>query len=809
MISQTRRLSLTLTLGLVAVGSQAQNPAVTVQVNATAGRHPINPNVYGLAYASRSVLTDLNVPFNRWGGNNTSRYNWLQNADNRGSDWYFQSVPYGSATAGAEADAFIDDTFGGGAQVGMTVPTVGWVAKLGAQRSKLSSFSISKYGPQTDADWTWFPDAGNGVRTTGGYVVGNDKTDANVPADALFQKAWIQHIAQRSGSAATGGVRYYVLDNEPSIWFATHRDVHPEGARMAEIRDKFVDYSARIKEADPSALIVGPEEWGWTGYFYSGYDQQYAAAHGWGNFPDRVANGGADYLPWLLQQLRQHEVNTGRRALDVFTVHYYPQGGEYGSDVSTAMKLRRNRSTRSLWDPNYVDETWVADKVRLIPRLAQWVADHYPGLPIGITEYNWGAEDDMNGATAQADVLGIFGREKLDLAARWTTPAASTPTYKAIKIYRNYDGNRSTFGDVSIAASVPNPDNVSSFAAVRSVDGALTVMVVAKQLSGTTPITVALTGFTPGGPAQVWQLDSATGNITRRADVATSASGFGTSVPSPSVTLFVVPSAAPARLRGDFNADRQADLLWQHANGQLQIWTMDGTKRTAVSATTPAAESEPNWRVAATPDINGDGKSDILWRHALTGALRLWTMNGSVRTGVLTPTPASVPDLNWRVAASGDFNADGKPDILWRHALSGRNVVWLMDGATRLSGQFLTPDTVADTGWQMAGAADFNSDGKPDIVWRHVVSGKAVVWLMDGTTRISGLFPTPAGLSDANWQLASVADFDDDGQPDLLWHHATSGKNVAWLMNGLTRTFGLLTTPDAQPDTAWALMGPR
>ena len=105
-----------------------------------------------------------------------------------------------------------------------------------------------------------------------------------------------------------------------------------------------------------------------------------------------------------------------------------------------------------------------------------WVAAYYPGTKVGITEYNWGAEGHINGATAQADILGIFGREGLDVATRWTTPDASTPTYQAMKLYRNYDGNNSTFGDTSISVAVPNPDILSAFAAIRSSDGSLTAM---------------------------------------------------------------------------------------------------------------------------------------------------------------------------------------------------------------------------------------------------------------------------------------------------------------------------------------------
>jgi hypothetical protein len=138
----------------------------------------------------------------------------------------------------------------------------------------------------------------------------------------------------------------------------------------------------------------------------------------------------------------------------------------------------------------------------LIPRLRNWADKYYAaGTPIGITEYNWGAEGHINGATTQADVLGIFGREGLSLATRWTTPDASTPTYKAIKMYRNYDGNQSSFGDVSVSAGGPNPDNVAVFAAQRTSDNALTVIVISKYLSGTTPVSIALNNFASTGVA--------------------------------------------------------------------------------------------------------------------------------------------------------------------------------------------------------------------------------------------------------------------------------------------------------------------
>jgi len=537
----------------VAIAAPVAQSAITIGVDVAGNRHPINPSIYGVAHATTAALNDLNSPLNRNGGNNTTRYNWQQNADNRGNDWYYQSIADSSTTPGARGDQFIASSRAAGAEPMLTIPLIDWVAKVGPNRSKLASFSIAKYGAQTGNDAQWMPDAGNGIRTNGQFVTGNDPNDANVPSTSQLQQQWVQHLVSQWGTRANGGVRYYILDNEPSLWHSTHRDVHPTGQTLDEIRDKIIDYASRIKAVDPSALVVGPEEWGWSGYLFSGYDQQYGGQHGWSSLPDRASHGGADYLPWLLSALRQEATTNGRRLLDVFTVHYYPQGGEFSNDVSQAMQLRRNRSTRSLWDPAYVDETWINDRVQLIPRLKSWVNTSYPGTPVGITEYNWGAENHINGATTQADIYGIFGREGLDMAARWTTPAASTPTYKAMKMYRNYDGNRSTFGDTSVAASVPTPDSVSAFAAQRSSDGALTIMIIGKALSGSTPATVSLANYTPASTAQVWQLTSANA-IARLADVNVNGTSLSITVPPQSITLLVVSTAgnlpgAPGNLR--------------------------------------------------------------------------------------------------------------------------------------------------------------------------------------------------------------------------------------------------------------------
>ena len=531
------------------VGSN-QVVSSTIKVDAAAGRHAINSLIYGLQGASTQTLLDLNSGLSRSGGNTATTYNWQQNASNHASDWYFESISEASANPGDTVDSFISSARAAKAQAMVTIPTIGWVAKLGANRGKLSSFSYQKYGAQQAYDG-WMPDAGNGVMTNGQFVMGNDPNDANTPSDSTFQQNWIKHITGLFGTAANGGVSYYLLDNEPGIWHSTHRDIHPTGATMDEIKNNTIDYAAKIKAADPSAQIVGPEEWGWSGYLYSGYDAQYGGAHGWSNLPDRAAHGNMDMMPWLLSSLKSYDAANKTKSLDVFSLHYYPQGGEYSSDTSTNMQLLRNRSTRSLWDPAYTDTSWINAQVQLIPRMKGWVSSYYPGLKTAITEYNWGADGHINGATTQADIWGIFGREGLDLATRWTTPDSSTPTYKAMKMFRNVDGNNTGLGDVSVSDVAPDPDSLSSFAATRSSDGALTVMLINKALSGTAQATVSLANFTPASTtAQAWQLTSANAinalpNPTVSI-VANTAPTLTLSLPAQSVTLVVVPAAQAA-----------------------------------------------------------------------------------------------------------------------------------------------------------------------------------------------------------------------------------------------------------------------
>jgi Glycoside hydrolase family 44 len=527
----------------------ATNVGWTIRVEPGSDRHSIDPRIYGVAYADSNDLQQLNATLNRQGGNNTSRYNWLANADNRANDYFFLSIPYDSPTPGEHVDQFVVDTRNGGAEPSLTIPMLDWVARVGPSREWLWSYSVAKYGTQKASE-PFRPDCGNGVRPDGSWILNNNPADANIAAGPEFQQGWLNHLVQRWGTSANGGVRYYHLDNEPGIWHASHRDVHPAGATMKEMRGKLVAYATRIKATDPGALVLGPEEWHFFGSVFSGADSQYDATNGFrGVFPDRSAHGNSDVYPYLLRELSTASASAGRRLLDVCSIHYYPQGGEFSDDVTPAIQQLRNRSTRSLWDPTYVEENWLADNpltknVRLIPRMKAWVKSYFPGTQIGLTEYNWGAEQHINGATAQADILGILGREGLDLAERWTTPSSGSPAFKAFQMYRNYDGAHSGFGEISVKVSNPaSPDLLAVFAAQRSLDSALTLMLVHKALSTSTSVTLALTNFA-ASDAQVWRLTSAN-NIDRLADKRVTDGTVQVDLPSQSITLLILADRAP------------------------------------------------------------------------------------------------------------------------------------------------------------------------------------------------------------------------------------------------------------------------
>ena len=228
---------------------------------------------------------------------------------------------------------------------------------------------------------------------------------------------------------------------------------------------------------------------------------------------------------------------------------------------------------------------------------------------------------------------------------------------------------------------------------------------------------------------------------------------------------------------------------------------MDLREYAPASLTYPGSESlyripDTNWEIAGTGDFNDDGQVDILWRYYGTGGAQgynvVWYMNGATNIGSVYLY--AVTDTNWRIVGTGDFNGDGKTDILWRYygtgGAQGYNVVWYMNGINCTTSDYIY--ALADTNWKIEATGDFNGDGKPDIVWRNYGTGWAqgynVVWFMDGKTNTTSVYLDT--VTDTAWRMGGTGDFNGDGKTDILWRYYgtgwAQGYNVLWYMNGAT-----------------------
>jgi hypothetical protein len=554
----------------LALWSQQPTHAASVpplEVDAARDRHPISPDIYGMNQgADPALVRELRVPVLRSGGTAANRYNWQVDSGNTGADGYFTGGNgHDSPTPGAAADAFVRANRANGAKSILTIPIIGYINNDSQWNC---SYPRSQYPNQSAYNRYG---CGNGRDAAGNYIFLSEPPGNSRPADAAFMRGWVEYLVRTHGPAAQGGVAIYQMGHEPSKWDEQHYDVHPGRVGYDELVNLTTPYAAMIKAADPGAQVLGPSDYGWAAFIGEGTSQDDRFIHGMG------------FAEYYLQQMRAADVRYGKRLLDYFDEHYYPTPDDsdtfntYGCLAfcpagNAETQRNRLRSTASLWDPRYVEQNTIGrslakdatysrvdpgdtpGSIRLIPRFKKWVAQRYPDTKIALTEYNWGALDHINGALAQADVLGIFGREGLDLATLAGPPAANQPGAFAFRMYRNYDGRGGSFGDISFSASSQGyPYNVASdrlaiFAAQRSSDGATTLMIINKQAAGDLSPPVKLLNVPNTGTAEVWRYSPANlGQIvpvTAALDI--SSGNVQLTYPASSITLVVIPARAGA-----------------------------------------------------------------------------------------------------------------------------------------------------------------------------------------------------------------------------------------------------------------------
>ena len=573
-------LAIIAAIGMSCLMAAAQQAGPALSIDANAGRHAISPDIYGINFywdtgspvnpARVAAAPALRPTIRRWGGNNTSDYNWQLDVWNNDSDWFYEVLP-GAPTPFTSFNPFADLARTTGGKILATVPVLGWLPNA---RKEMCSFNQAKYPnqckidpyyqyhPMTCGDGIVYATACGSTTATDGkapsnpqYIV-NDPNDAYGQYDQNFQAQWVQYLISRYGKGNQGGVAVYSLDNEPIWWDTTHRDIHPNPYTYDENLSSNIAYAAAIKQADPTAQVSGPVADGWESLFFSKKDivSGWSSKSGtyWGNPVDRNAHNGVAFLPWYLQQMKQYEQQHGTRILDILDVHAYYQPDALGGAETAALDALRLDSTREFWDPTYKvsGNYWIVDPDNngaqiapmLIPRLQQMVKDNYPNTKIGISEYNWTGQGTLNGGLAQAEILGIFGWQGLDMATLWGPPSPTDPVALAFQMYRNYDGIGGAFGETSVQATSADRSSLSIYGAVRS-DLNLTAMVINKT-GNDLSTTLSLANFSSGPVAHVWRYSNANlGAIVAQADVPTAANGLAAVFPANSVTLLVIPPA--------------------------------------------------------------------------------------------------------------------------------------------------------------------------------------------------------------------------------------------------------------------------
>jgi hypothetical protein len=611
----TKSGSVTVTLSPPAVASgpaltvDAGNQTHAISPNI----YGMNAYLMGDSATDAAAVAKANITIDRWGGNSTERYNYQLDATNTIDDWFFENVSGTGGdgwlpVSGVKAfDALVESNNTNGITTLGTMPVLGWVAK----DSTSCSFPQTTYPNQlavngkpafsTDGRECGsgiYPDGVSGCTNSNGCNIPSDSAVTSIAepppalpaasavnttwAKATWPGSWTEYLVNKFGAGNSGaGVAVYDMDNEPSWWDSNDFDVHPLPFTYDEVTNGGIGTALAIKTVDPTAQVSGPVVDYWWNYFYSKKDIE----NGWSTGPcyrpwsgpiDRAAHGGVPFIEYYMQQFKTAQATYGVRLLDYVDLHTYFAATYNGSGVGlttageTGEQMARLNSTRAFWDPTYTDPNYPQPNYstdanytgasdcnppqqapQLIRMMKTWVANDYPGTKTAIDEYNFGGLEAINGALTQADILGIFGREGLDLGAFWptTNPSTQIPGMMSFAIYRNYDGSKSTFGDKALTSASANQGLLSVYAALRSSDSALTVVVINKTYGDLTD-TLSLENFTPSGQAKVYLYSNANLNaivaqpnltVTPPASGGTTSTIANYTFPAQSITLFVAP----------------------------------------------------------------------------------------------------------------------------------------------------------------------------------------------------------------------------------------------------------------------------
>ena len=333
-----------------------------------------------------------------------------------------------------------------------------------------------------------------------GFVFPPDTAD-----DDVYQDEAVHYLFQQYPDLVTSPTKkiFFDLDNEPDLWSSTHEAIHPADADPDELIAKSAAYAAAIKD-----VIPGAETFGFVSYGFNGlYNLQNAYT------------GSGTYTAYYLAGMQNASAVYGSRLLDVLDLHWYSEaqaGSTRITDISNATTETQRQAIvqapRSLWDPTYSESSWITQyvypEIKLIPRVKAWIAAGYPGTRISISEYNHGGTLCIAGGIAQADTLGIFGREGVYAACFWELTGSEDYLYGGFKVFRNYDGSNSAFGDTGLAAVTDDYAKTSVYASRRGDDNGTMILVAINKENASNTADIQLTNHpVVFGTANVYLLD--------------------------------------------------------------------------------------------------------------------------------------------------------------------------------------------------------------------------------------------------------------------------------------------------------------
>jgi hypothetical protein len=510
-------------------GTSASNVAgaapIALTVSTALDNHPISQLIYGVN-GSQAVCSNATARFTlcRLGGNPWSTYNWENNASNAGDALCFQNDAALGATdvAGATIMDLLQSASIGGATAGLTIPIIDYVAadKLGGSPA-----------PECSGDVRKLPDPlvrfrQNQPRKGTAYAYPPDASDGYV-----YQDEFLSYVRGQAGAADV----VISLDNQPELWHQTHAPVHPTHATYQEVVGRNVAYAKMVREIWPAAQIAG----------YGGYGY-YAFL----NLQDApFAPGDAEFLDYYLAEMRVAGLIEGERLIDYLDVHWHSEVTvediRITTETTSASTVRaeaRMQAPRSLWDPSYVEPSWLQmyGAVQLIPWLNGKVDAFYPGTKLAISSWSYGGEQSISGAIAVADALGTFGRYGLGLAAIELPPQGHGYALGAFAAFRNYDGSGASFGDTSVYAHSDDVAKVSVYASVDSRVLERVVIIAINRSVAAQDVTLTLSASAAYTKADCFRITSTTSLPVSDAAVnATGPNRFDTTLPGYSITVLV------------------------------------------------------------------------------------------------------------------------------------------------------------------------------------------------------------------------------------------------------------------------------